>query len=123
MTAPTPVLGRLRSRAARLAEMVVTPLVPSDYVDLLDPLRSGAALRGRVVEVRPETADAVTLVIRPGRGWRGHVPGQYVRIGVDVDGVRLWRSYSLTSPADRPDGCGSITVKVQPGGKVSERVP
>jgi len=102
--------------------MVVTPLVPSDYVDLLDPLRSGAALRGRVVEIRPETADAATLVIRPGRGWRGHVPGQYVRIGVDVDGVRLWRSYSLTSPADRPDGCVSITVKAHPGGKVSQHL-
>ena len=122
MTAPAPVLGRLRSQAARLAGMVVTPLVPSDYVDLLDPLRSGAALRGRVVEVRPETADAVTLVIRPGRGWRGHVPGQYLRIGVDVDGVRLWRSYSLTSPADRRDGCICITVKAHPDGTVSSHL-
>jgi ferredoxin-NADP reductase len=120
--APVPVLGRLRERAARLAGMVATPLVPSDYLDLLDPLRSGSALRGRLVEVRPETADAATLVIRPGRGWRGHVPGQYLRIGVDVDGVRLWRSYSLTSPADRPDGCLCVTVKVQPGGKVSEHL-
>jgi ferredoxin-NADP reductase len=120
--APPRVLGRLRERAARLAELVATPLVPADYVDLLDPLRSGAALRGRVVEVRPETADAVTLVIRPGRGWQGHLPGQYLRIGVDVDGVRLWRSYSLTSPADRPDGCVSVTVKLQPGGKVSEQL-
>ena len=120
--APPPALGRLRQRAARLVGMVATPLVPADYVDLLDPLRSGAALRGRVVEVRPETADAATVVIRPGRGWRGHVPGQYLRIGVDVDGVRLWRSYSLTSPADRLDGCVSVTVKVQPGGKVSEHL-
>lgn len=49
----------------------------------------------------------------------GHVPGQYVRIGVDVDGVRQWRAYSLTSPADRADGCISITVKVIPDGRVS----
>ena len=67
--APTPVLGRLRERAARLAGLVATPLVPSDYVDLIDPLRSGTALRGRVVEVRPETADPATVVLRPGRGW------------------------------------------------------
>jgi ferredoxin-NADP reductase len=120
--APTPVLGRLRERAARLAGLVATPLVPSDYVDLLDPLRSGASLRGRVVGVLPETADAATIVIRPGRGWRGHVPGQYLRIGVDVDGVRLWRSYSLTSPADRQDGCITITVKAQPGGQVSQHL-
>jgi ferredoxin-NADP reductase len=58
-------------------------------------------------------------VIRPGRGWAGHVPGQYIRIGVDVDGVRQWRAYSLTSPVDRPDGCIAITVKAIPDGRVS----
>ena len=122
MTAPAParpVFGRLRERVGALAELVVTPLVPADYVDLIDPLRSSNGLRGRIVEVRPETRDAVTLVIRPGRGWRPHVPGQYVRIGVDVDGVRQWRTYSLTSKVAHPDGCIAITVKAIPGGLVS----
>ncbi len=111
-------VGALRDRVLRLAELVTTPLVPSDYLDLLDPLRSGADLRGRIVAVHPETRDAVTLVIQPGRGWRGHVPGQYVRLGVDVDGVRQWRAYSLTS-GPRPDGCITVTVKAMPDGKVS----
>ena len=56
----------------------------------------GAELRGRIVSVHPETEDAATLVIKPGADWAGHVPGQYVRVGIDVDGVRLWRAYSLT---------------------------
>ena len=80
------------------------PAQPADYLDMFRPLRPGADLRARVVEVRPETADAVTVVLRPGGAWRGHVPGQYVRVGLDVDGVRLWRSYSLTSAPDAPDG-------------------
>ena len=33
---------------------------------------------------------------QPGADWPGHVPGQYLRIGIDVDGVRQWRAYSLT---------------------------
>ncbi|HVM27000.1 MAG TPA: ferredoxin reductase [Mycobacteriales bacterium] len=121
MTAPAlaPAVGRLRERALRLAELVATPLVPADYVDLVDPLRSGGALRGRIVAVHPETRDAVSLVIRPGRGWQRHTPGQYVRLGVDVDGVRQWRAYSLTSPVDRSDGCIAVTVKAIPGGTVS----
>ena len=102
----------------RIAELAVTPLVPDDYLDLFNPLRRGAELRGRVVEVVPETRDAATLVIRPGADWAGHVPGQYVRIGVDVDGVRQWRAYSLTH-GPRPDGCISITVKAVPDGTVS----
>ena len=92
-------LGRLVGRAAaQVAEALATPLVPADYLDLIDPLRAGADLRGRIVESGPRPRTPSTLVIRPGRGWPGHVPGQYIRIGVDVDGVRNWRAYSLTSP-------------------------
>jgi stearoyl-CoA 9-desaturase NADPH oxidoreductase len=109
----------LRSRAWKLLELVTTPLLPSDYLDLVSPLRAGADLRGRIEAVHPETADAATIVIRPGKGWRGHVAGQYIRIGVDVDGVRLWRAYSVTSPTNRRDGRITITVKAIPDGKVS----
>ncbi len=102
--------------------MVTTPLLPSDYLDLVSPLRAGADLRGRIEAVHPETSDAATVVIRPGRGWRGHTAGQYVRIGIDVDGVRLWRAYSITSPTDRQDGRVTITVKAIPDGKVSNHL-
>jgi ferredoxin-NADP reductase len=111
----------LRRRVAQLAELVTTPLLPADYLDLFDPLRPGADLRGRIEEVVPETADAATLVIRPGADWAGHVPGQYVRIGVDVNGVRQWRAYSLTH-GPRADGRISITVKAVPDGKVSNHL-
>src|SRR5215218_4621453 len=121
---PSPARTRvaLRDRVLKLAEFVTTPLLPSDYLDLIDPLRSGADLRGRIEAVLPETRDAATLVIRPGRGWRPHTPGQYIRIGIDVDGVRQWRAYSLTSDLTRTDGCISITVKAIPGGTVSNHL-
>jgi ferredoxin-NADP reductase len=113
--------GSLLRQAARLAERATTPLLPADYLDLVDPLRRGADLRGRIVEVQPETADAATIVIRPGADWAGHVPGQYVRIGIDVDGVHQWRAYSLTH-GPRADGYISITVKAVPDGKVSNHL-
>lgn len=109
---------RSRGRLARLAYAATTPLVPADFLDLFAPLRRGAELRGVVVDTVPETRDAATLVIRPGADWAGHVPGQYVRIGVDVDGVRQWRAYSLTH-GPRSDGYISVTVKAVPGGTVS----
>lgn len=111
----------LRARLERVANAAVTPLVPADYLDLFNPLRAGAELRGKVVAVTPETADAATIVIRPGRDWAGHVPGQYVRVGIDVDGVRQWRAYSLTH-GPRPDGNISITVKAVPEGVVSHHL-
>src|SRR3954452_1975777 len=108
--------GRWRTRVGRVAEAATTPLVPADFLDLFAPLRPGAELRGRVESVHPETADAATLVIRPGADWAGHVPGQYVRIGVDVDGVGCGRAYSLTH-GPRADGGISITVMAPPDGK------
>ncbi|MCD4533310.1 ferredoxin reductase [Nocardioides sp. cx-169] len=108
----------LRDRLMRVAEAAVTPLVPADVLDIFSPLRSGADLRARIVSIVPETADAATIVLKPGKDWAGHVPGQYVRVGVDVDGVRLWRTYSLTH-GPRADGHISITVKAIPDGAVS----
>lgn len=57
------------------------------------------------------------MTIEPGWAWAGHRAGQYVGIGVDVDGVRFTRSYSLTSP----EGAEHLTVTVQEvdGGAVS----
>ena len=120
-TAPRPTtVGALRARVIRFAERVTTPLVPADYLDVIDPLRSSADLRGRIVALNPETRDAVSVVIKPGRGWRGHTPGQYVRIGVDVDGVRQWRAYSLTSKTT--DDTIAVTVKAIPDGTVSNHL-
>ncbi len=111
----------LRHRLTRLAEAATTPLVPADFLDLFAPLRSGADLRGRIEEIRAETPDAATIVIRPGADWAGHVPGQYLRIGIDVNGVRQWRAYSLTH-GPRADGRISITVKAVPDGLVSNHL-
>src|SRR6185369_13063675 len=106
-------------RLLGLAAWLTTPLLPEDYLALVDPLWSPRGLRARVEEVRPETDGAATVVLRPGRGWVDHRAGQYVQVGVDVDGVRHWRAFSLSSPPGRPDKCVAITVKAEPHGVVS----
>ncbi|MER7167910.1 ferredoxin reductase [Micromonospora sp. NPDC000207] len=117
-----PRRGALRDRLLRIAGAVTTPLLPEDYLDLVDPLRSGAALRGRILAVQPQTRDAATLTVRPGRGWLGHLPGQYVRLGVDVDGVRQWRAYSVTSAPQDRGATIQVTVKAIPDGVVSNHL-
>ena len=107
-------------RVREAGSKLTTPLHPDDYLRLLNPLWSARELRGRVEEVVPETDDAATLVIRPGWGWRyDHRPGQYVGIGVQVDGKFQWRSYSVSSPPRRRGRTISITVRAMPEGLMS----
>jgi ferredoxin-NADP reductase len=108
----------LRHGVARVADLLAAPLLPEDYLELLNPLHGSGSPRGQVLAVFPETRDAATLTIRASRGWPSHIPGQYVRVGVDVNGVRHWRAYSITSPPKR-DRTFSITVKAIPDGVVS----
>ncbi len=110
-------------RVRRLGRQLTTPLLPDDYLALINPLWSSRELRGRIEKVVPETEDAATVVIRPGWGWRhDHEAGQYVGIGLDVDGKIHWRSYSLSSPPKRTGGNIQITVRAMPEGFLSDHL-
>jgi ferredoxin-NADP reductase len=102
-----------------MVRSLFSPLLPDDYLELINPLWSTRELRGRIERIEPETADAATVWIRPGHEWGGHRAGQYLRIGVVVDGIHHWRAYSLTSDPGRADGCIAITPKLVEAGKVS----
>jgi ferredoxin-NADP reductase len=114
----------VRSLVAR----VTTPLLPDDYLRMVNPLWSARELRGKVVAVIPENADTATLVIKPGWGWNiRYQPGQYVGIGVHIDGQWHWRSYSVSSTPERSsrtrrDRQLTITVKAMPEGFLSEHL-
>jgi ferredoxin-NADP reductase len=112
----------VRARALQAISAFTSPLLPDDYLELINPLWSTRELRGRVEELIRENGNATTVLIRPGHAWPGHEPGQYLRIGFDVDGVRHWRAYSITSDPGRPDGFISITPKLVDEGKVSPYV-
>ena len=66
---------------------------------------------------RRETEDSATVTIKPGWGFSAdYRPGQYVGIGLRVDGRWHWRSYSLTSVPVRDKKRITITVKATPEG-------
>jgi stearoyl-CoA 9-desaturase NADPH oxidoreductase len=114
-----PNVPAVRRRALHAVRSLFTPLLPDDYIELINPLWSTQELRGRIERIEHETADAVTVLIRPGHEWSGHRPGQYLRIGVVVDGIHHWRAYSLTTDPGRPDGLIGITPKLVDVGVVS----
>ena len=102
----------------RIGYWLATPVLPESYLELLNPLL-GAGLRGRIERVVRESDRAVSLEIRPNYHWQGARAGQYVRLGVDVDGVRHWRCYSVSSGDASRDDTFTVTVNEIDGGHVS----
>ena len=115
MTARPRPARLVRGLVRRVAGVMAPPQALAFWVDRLAPGMDPG--RARVLERRRESADAVTLVLQPGRGWGGCQPGQHVSIGAEIDGRRVRRSYSPT--AIRADGRIEITVKRVAGGRLS----
>src|SRR3954469_7950832 len=114
-----PNVPKARQRALHAVRSLFSPLLPDDYLELINPLWSTQELRGRIERIERETPDAVTILIRPGYEWPGHRAGQYLRIGVIVNGVHHWRAYSLTTDPGHPEGLIGITPKLVEAGKVT----
>ncbi|WP_445170433.1 ferredoxin reductase [Mycolicibacterium sp. Dal123E01] len=113
---PVPRGRRLLLRAIR---HLFSPLRPDDYLEMVNPLWTTKELRGLVERVEPQGSEAASILIRPGYEWPGHKPGQYVRLGMVIDGRYHWRAYSLTSDPRPEDGLISVTPKKVDSGVVS----
>jgi ferredoxin-NADP reductase len=115
--------SRFRDHAARfLRASWLHPLNDTDALNdllaLANPRWSLTEIRAEVIGREPQTADAVSLWLRPNRLWKGFRAGQHVPISVEIDGVRETRVYSLSCDPAIPCLL-TLTVKRQADGRVS----
>lgn len=114
-------MGIVRSAlASRAVASLTSPHSVDHYLERVHPLWTVSDVRARVVEVRRETGAASTVVLRPNGAWKGFVPGQHVQFGVEVDGTRKVRVFSVSSSRLHRDGTFSVSVKAHPDGYVSQ---
>lgn len=105
-----------------ITDMFAYPLKTSHYVELVNPLWATHKMQAQIISVWDETKDARTLTLKAGSNWRRHRAGQHVRIGIPVDGMHYTRTYTISSPPERDDGCFTITVKAINGGRISRHI-
>lgn len=89
-----------------------------DLLSVVHPTWALGRIKARVRRVIAETADVKTFVLQANRRWPGFAAGQHVGIVVEIDGVRCERRYSVSS-APLGGRTLTVTVKRQPGGRVS----
>lgn len=121
-TSPRSFLGTglRRVLGSRMAAALATPHSVDRYLELFDPTWSVNEVRAEVIEVRHPTADAATLVLRPNSNWQGFRAGQFVRLTVEIDGVRRSRCYSPANSVHAGDGRIELTAKAHARGFVSK---
>jgi ferredoxin-NADP reductase len=117
---PRPGLAR-RLLGSPVVDLLLGPHGVDRYLELISPTLTVADARAEVKAVRRQTARSVTLTLRPNRAWAGFEAGQYVAVGVEIDGVRRTRTYSPASSGHR-DRELELTVTEHPGGLVSSHL-
>lgn len=99
--------------AAQPNTQLATPVVK--------PATRPGALSVAVLSASPASASAITLrLAAPGatRAPAPYLPGQFITLAFSIGRETLYRSYSLCGDG-RPDAPWEITVKRQPGGRIS----
>ena len=98
---------------------------PAAYFDPLlesvNPMWIQQYTPAQVEEIRDETADTKTFVLRPASRWSGFKAGQHVNICVEIDGIRRNRTFSLSCAPEQWEQSGTITLTIKrfPGGLVT----
>jgi ferredoxin-NADP reductase len=108
-----------------LVGALTTPHGVDRYLEQIDPMWVVNEVRARIVDIRRETdagAPVATVTLEPSSAWRGHEAGQYLQLGVEVDGARRTRCFSISSPESKPGDLITVTVRANPDGIVSKHL-
>ena len=106
------------SPAHTVLDLFAGPAGIDGYLEQVRPTWSRRDCRAEITASRRESPDSITLNLRANRAWKGFRAGQFLQIGVEIDGVRRSRCYSPSSPAGRARDL-ELTVKAHPEGLVS----
>ncbi len=104
-----------RILGSRALAALTSPHGVDRYLETVNPMWAATEVRARVVGISRETSGehpVATLTLQPTSTWRGHRAGQYVQVGVEINGARrTTRCFSISSAESNPGERFSITVR------------
>ncbi len=110
-----------RLLGSSIVDLLLGPHGIDRYLELVDPTLTLRDARAQVLAVHRQTPRSVTLRLAPNRAWRGFQAGQFVPVGIEIDGVRHTRTYSPAGSQHRP-GELELTVTLHADGVVSRHL-
>jgi ferredoxin-NADP reductase len=75
----------------------------------------------KIVDIKQERDDVVSLVLKPGRRWKGFKAGQFVQLGIEINGSLHQRTFSISSNEQlyAEKGLVRVSIQKQKQGKVT----
>lgn len=117
MTYGLPEWGERSPTSTPTLRLVPEPAAPLGHGVLAEPEDFDQPMLVR--RVQRVTHDVVSVVLQPtSPSALRFLPGQYVVLGVDLEGRRVERCYTISSPPTRPHLL-TVTTKLMPGGALS----
>ena len=80
-----------RILGSRALAALTSPHGVDRYLEQINPMWAATEVRARVVDITRETSGenpVATITLQPTSTWRGHRAGQYVQVGVEINGAR-----------------------------------
>jgi len=119
---PTTTRPTHRLLRSSFVDLLVGPHGIDRYLELIRPNLTVVDARAEVVAVRHQTPRSVTLTLRPNAAFGGFTAGQFLRVGVEIDGVRRTRTFSPASSEHARDGRLELTITQRDGGLVTRHL-
>ena len=113
---PATLLQRLLK--SPLAAALSYPHSTDAYAQQLRPEWASSEIRAVVTDISHPNARSVRLQLRPNANWAGFAPGQFVQLGVQINGVWKQRCFSPASSAHDARSL-EFTIAAQDGGEVT----
>ena len=114
-----------RILGSRALAALTSPHGVDRYLETVNPMWAATEVRARVVHITPETSGenpVSTLTLQPTSTWRGHRAGQYVQVGVEINGARrTTRCFSISSAESAPGERFTITVRAHDEAKPGQQ--
>lgn len=111
--------GLRRALNSRVAAILTYPHGVDRYLEQFDRRWSTRSVRAEIVGLQRQTDDTVTVQLRPNGNWQGFKAGQYVRLSVEIDGVRRTRCFSPANSVHARNGLLELTCKIGPASQVA----
>lgn len=119
----TTMLNALRAQLVRCwrwgCKMALVQSSVSGYFEpvlrLVRPGYRAGLIKAELLSVRPQSG-YLHLLLKPGRAFKGFIPGQHLLFSVELDGVLVSRTFSISSSLQQflTQGTLQLTLKIQP---------